>query len=138
VRIRTSVAAVTVAMLATGGGLLAMPAFASSATHTLTFTAKARAENTFSGSHSGAQFEKDYTAGKLIGYDIVTFQTQSSGFVALAVNGGFIYGHLHFSNGPTTTGRVTGGAGAFKGVKGTIVGKSINNKTTNVTVTYHR
>lgn len=96
------------------------------------------ASNGFPGTLAGAEFDKDYTAGKLIGYDIIDFGAGNTGWVALAINGGMLYGSLQLTN-SGANGKVVGGSGAYKGVTGgTIVAKGVNAKTTKVTLTYHR
>ena len=53
-------------------------------------------------------------------------------------SGGFLYGTLKLSQGPVIHGTVTGGTDAFKGVTGTITGRSLNKNGTRtaITITY--
>jgi len=142
-KIRTSIAAAGAAAVLAGAGAVMLPAVASahSTTHTLKFTAVTTAQTKFSQTSFG-QAEKDVNgAGKVIGYDVINvkFNPQTNtatGRVALSTNGGILYGTLKLSNGPVTTGTVTGGTGTFKGATGTIAGKSLSKTRTAVTVTY--
>jgi len=142
-KIRTSIAAAGAAAVLAGAGAVMLPAVASahSTTHTLKFTAVTTGQTKFSQTSFG-QAEKDVnSAGKVIGYDVINvkFNPQTNtatGGVALSTNGGILYGTLKLSNGPATTGTVTGGTGTFKGATGTISGKSLSKTRTAVTVTY--
>jgi hypothetical protein len=135
---RTSVAAMgAAAALATGGFLLALPASASSATHTLKFTADTKSQHNL-GKSGGVSFDHDLSAGgKVIGYDVVTFVSQSGGDVAVGLNGGMIYAHLEFSSSGAVTGKVTGGVGKYAHAAGSVKGVAISKNKTKVTVTYH-
>ncbi len=142
---RTPIAAIGAAtLIGTGAFLLPAVASPSSSTHTLTFTAVTLHSANFSKT-DGGQIEKDVVKGKIVGFDEINFRLNpktktASGGVTLDTIGGFLYGTLNFtSNGPVTHGKVTGGTGKFKGVTGTIVGKSLNKAGTRtaVTITYH-
>lgn len=132
-----------VAVPAAAAGVL-VPALASASaaagSHTLTFTAvKLKAANL--SKTAFAQTERDVKNGKTIGFDVIrgSFNpatNSASGNAAVALAGGDIYGTLKLSNGPTTTGRVTGGTGKYKGITGTITGTSSGNST-KVTIKYH-
>ena len=143
-KIRTSIAAAGAAAVLAGAGAVMLPAMASahSTTHTLKFTAVMMTPQTFFTQTSAGQADKDVnSAGKVIGYDVINvkFNPQTNtatGGVALSTNGGILYGTLKLSNGPATTGTVTGGTGTFKGATGTISGKSLSKTRTAVTVTY--
>jgi hypothetical protein len=132
-KIRKSVAlAGSAAALAAMTGLAAVPAFASGATvtHTLHFTAHKVAANSF------GEVDKDTHAGKVIGYDALSYVASNRADVALSLHGGFLYGHFTISSSGALSGKVTGGAGAYKGDTGTIKGQGMANSAT-VTVTYH-
>lgn len=121
----------------TGGCLLSLPASASGASHTLKFTAKNKANHSF-GKHGGGAFDKDVNAAhKVIGFDVTTFTGSRAADVALALQGGFIYGTLAFDKAGGLTGDVTGGTGPYAHAKGTIAGQQTGKNTTQVTVTYH-
>jgi hypothetical protein len=137
--VRTSItAAGTVAALATGGCLLALPASAGSATHTIHFKALTKSQAGL-GKHGGVSFDHDVTPGKgLIGYDVVSFVGKSSGDVAVGLKGGLLLAHLKFTKNGALSGSVTGGTGAYAHAKGTVSGQAISKKKTAVTVTYHR
>jgi len=86
------------------------------------------------------QDEKDLRNGKVIGFDVVRFQSTSNstaaGRVAFAGKGGFLFGKLSINfNSPTFHGTVTGGTGAYKGATGTISGKELNSAGTRTAVT---
>lgn len=137
------------ASIAVGVGAFLIPAAgnstAATTTHTIKFTAVAQKQANLSKT-SFAQDEVDRNkAGKIIGFDVIygSFNPKTNtatGRVALSTQGGILYGSLHFTNGPVTTGRVTGGTGKFRGVTGTIYGKSINKAGTRtaVVITYHK
>jgi hypothetical protein len=57
VRMRTSMAAATVAALMGGGLVVALPASGGPVTHTLHFTTEEQARNAFAGPPAGAEFE---------------------------------------------------------------------------------
>ena len=131
------------AAAAVGAGAFALPALASgtSATHTLHFTAVSLKDANFSKNQFG-QAEKDVRNGKIIGFDVVYGRfhpatNSARGRVAVSTRGGLLYGKLKFSNGPITTGTVTGGTGRFAGATGTIYGKSLNKSGTRTAVTVH-
>jgi hypothetical protein len=135
---RTSVAAVTMAAaLATGGCLLALPASASSASHTLKFTVVTKSQTSL-GKHGGVSYDKDINAAnKVIGNDLVTFEGTNAGDVALGLNGGFIYAHLVFAKSGSLTGKITGGSGKYAGAGGSVAGSATSKTKTQVTLTYH-
>jgi hypothetical protein len=136
---RTSIATVgAAAALVAGGGLLALPASASGASHTLHFTAVTKSQASF-GATGGASFDHDVNAAnKVIGYDVVSFGAGSSGNVALAIKGGFIYAHLVFAKSGSVTGKVTGGTEKYAHATGTVTGQPVSKSKTKVTVTYKR
>jgi hypothetical protein len=134
---RTSLAAVGVAtVLAGGGALLALPAAASSATHTLTFIVHSQSQANF-GKNGGATFDHDVNAkGTIIGYDVVSFGHGDHGNVAVALQHGFVYASLVFGKNGSITGKLAGGTGAWTGVTGTVKGTQVSKKKTDVTITY--
>jgi hypothetical protein len=108
-------------------------------THTLRFTSVQRGSAPLSKSVR-AQTDKDLSpSGKLIGYDLLRFAGRSSGGVALAISGGFMYGTLHFTSSPVVHGHVTGGTGAYRGARGTVTARVLNQSgsRTAVTIKYH-
>ena len=127
-----------------GAGAVVLPALGStdSTTHTLRFTAIAQKSANFSKTSFGQDEIDRNKDGKIIGFDVIygTFDPMTNtakGRVALSTRGGLLYGSLKFSDGPITTGRVTGGTGRFKGVTGTIYGKSLNKAGTRTAVVIH-
>jgi len=143
-KVRRSIAAAGAAVvLGTAGALLPAVASASSATHTLKFTA-VQVKSVMFTKTTGANQETDVNAGKTVGFDVIYFAATSatSGAVNITVDtsGGFLYGTATVSikTGAITNGKVTGGTGAFKGATGTITAKSLNTSGTKhaVTITY--
>jgi hypothetical protein len=123
-----SLAAGTVAITGTGAAIAAT----SSHDHTLSFTSKQTSATT----HFGAHFvnaDKDIKGGHVIGDDVlsakVTFTKKVhsiTGSIAIALKGGEIYAKI--TGNPDTNnlaGKLTGGAGKYKGISGTISGKPI-------------
>jgi hypothetical protein len=145
-RFRTSIAATggVAALGLTGAFLLPAAASAHTATHTLRFTAVQQATTSFSRT-TGAVADKDVNkAGKVIGFDVLTFSfNQKTKTVSIGatvdVKGGFLYGVLHQGKGPVSRGKVTGGTGSFRHATGTITARNLNNAGTRtaVTITYH-
>lgn len=136
-----SVLAAGVAVPALAAAVL-VPALASASTtsHTIKFTAVKLKQANVSKT-AFAESEKDVKNGKIIGFDVIrgSFNPtthSASGNAAVALKGGDIYATLRFSNGPTTTGQVTGGTGKYKGITGTITGQSHAHGRTSVTITY--
>jgi len=137
------------ATIAVGAGTFLIPAAGQSTaavtTHTMKFTAVVQKQANLSKT-TFAQDEVDRNkAGRIIGFDVIngTFNpatNSASGHVALSTSGGILYGSLHFSSGPVTTGKVTGGTGKFRGATGTITGKNLNKAGTRtaVTVVWHK
>jgi hypothetical protein len=134
---RLTIAAVgTATALVAGGVVLALPASAGSASHTLRFTAVKQSQAHLSKQTSVAS-DHDMAGGKVIGYDVVTFAGRGTGDVAVGLNGGLLYGSLTFSKSGALTGKVTGGTGPYAGIAGTISGQTISNNKTKVVVSYH-
>ena len=137
---RSIVAAGAAAVLGTTGALLPAVASASSATHTLKFTAVQVKSIRFTNT-TGANQETDVNAGKTVGFDMIYFKATSatSGTVNITVDvsGGFLYGTATVTkSGAITNGKVTGGTGAFAGATGTIAAKTISSTKHAVTITY--
>lgn len=144
-KVRMSLAAVGVAALLSGTGAFLLPAGASahSTTHTLKFIAVTVKDVKFSKTARGASDKDVNSAGKIIGFDQLYFAfnpktNKVAGGVTLDTNGGFLYGTLHFTQGPVTHGTVTGGTGTFKAATGTITARNLNKSGTRtaVTITY--
>ena len=144
-KVRRSIVAAGAAVVlgGTGAALLPAVASASSATHTLAFTAVQVKSVSFTKT-TGANQETDVKAGKTVGFDMIYFAATSATSAAVNItvdiSGGFLYGTATVSNktGAVTNGKVTGGTGAFKGATGTIKAKALNKAGTRhaVTITY--
>jgi hypothetical protein len=123
-----SLAAGTVALTGAGAAIAAT----SSSEHTLSFTSEATGTTT----HFGRQFvntDKEVKGGHTIGDDVVSGTVHPkantiSGTVAVALKGGQIYARFtgNLMNGKLA-GKITGGAGKFKGIAGTITGTPVGN-----------
>jgi hypothetical protein len=100
-------------------------------------------------SHDAGRFgfvasDTDKRAGKVIGYDALsgTYNPKSGVVkldVGLALKGGLITVHISQKGDQlTATGRITGGSGVYKGIRGTVAtrSKSENSKKTFVTLRY--
>jgi hypothetical protein len=143
VKLRTSIAAVGAAALV-GSGAFVLPAFASphTATHTLKFISVSKSMVSFTKTSVGVQDTDVNKAGKVIGYDetygVAVSATSSAADVAIDIAGGILYGTYtyNFKTGKITSGKVTGGIGAFKGARGTFTATGISNTKTAVTITY--
>ncbi|MGH3202372.1 MAG: hypothetical protein ACRDOA_06040 [Streptosporangiaceae bacterium] len=146
-KLRASAAAIgTVLVLGTTGALAlrTVAASAHSATHTLKFVSVTN-KSIMLVKASGAQQDTDVNAtGKTVGFDMLYFPGASAatGTVSMTVDtiGGFLYGKLtvNFKTGAITSGKVTGGTGAFARATGTIKAKNLNAAgiRTAVTITY--
>ena len=141
-KVRRSIVAAGAAVVlgGTGAALLPAVASASSATHTLAFTAVQVKSVSFTRT-TGANQETDVKAGKTVGFDMIYFAATSATSAAVNItvdiSGGFLYGTATVSNktGAVTNGKVTGGTGAFKGATGTIKAKALNKAGTRHAVT---
>jgi hypothetical protein len=142
-KLRTSLAAAGVAA-ALGTGALVLPAVASasSATHTLKFTAVTNKSIMFDKTSGGSQETDVNAAGKTIGFDVLYFAavspTTANINVTFDTTGGFLYGTATVSikTNKVTNGKVTGGTGAFAGATGTITAKSVSKNHEAITITY--
>jgi hypothetical protein len=135
-----SLAAGTVAIAGAGAAV----ATTSSSRHTLSFTSKGTGKTT----HFGRQYvntDKEIKGGHTIGDDVVSGivnpKAQTiSGTVAIALKGGQIYARFtgNFANG-TLTGKITGGAGTYQGIAGTIKGTAVGSSGNDehLVVAYH-
>jgi hypothetical protein len=141
-KLRTSLAAAGVAA-ALGTGALVLPAVASasSATHTLKFTAVTIKSIMFTKTSGGSQETDVNAAGKTIGFDVLYFAAVSATTANINVTfdttGGLLYGTANVTkSGAVSNGKVTGGTGAFAGATGTIKAKSAGKNHEAITITY--
>lgn len=113
----------------------------SAARHTLKFTTTQIADHT-SGFHDVAA-DVDKQGGKIVGYDVsacnINVQTHRGRCdVDIARSAGTMRGRITINlDTGAATGVVTGGTRAYRGVVGTISGKSATESTTAVTIRYH-
>jgi hypothetical protein len=144
-KVRTLIAGMSAAAVVASGGLLFTTSAnaQSAAPRSLKFesveiNAVEYATNTFAGS------DDDYNAaGTLIGFDVLHFTTNPvSGKVRIAaavvMDGGIIDGALTSASSTAliTTGKVTGGTGAFRGATGTITVTAESATTSEVVVVF--
>jgi len=141
-KLRTSLAAAGVAA-ALGTGALVLPAVASasSATHTLNFTAVTNKSIMFTKASGGSQETDVNAAGKTVGFDVLYFAASSATTgninVTFDTTGGLLYGTANVTkSGAVSNGKVTGGTGAFAGATGTIKAKSAGENHEAITITY--
>lgn len=139
------IASCTAALAVAGGvtaGTVAAAATPTAATvHTIRFISRQTASHRLN-PHTALAAGTDRRAGKIVGYDVLHEHfTQTSGQIngAVALAGGVLYFRLPLSNSPVLTGKITGGSNSFRGVRGTITGKNLNQAgtRTRVTITYH-
>lgn len=134
-----------VVALVAGGAVTGMVELGSAApasgTHTLRFTTVQIGDH-ISGDYDIAA-NKDVQNGKVAGYDVtdclVNFHTHVANCeITLARPEGMMRGTvtLNLDSG-TGTGVITGGTRAYRGVTGTIAAKSLSQRKTAVTLTYH-
>jgi hypothetical protein len=136
-----AVSAMTGALAVTGVGVGV--ASSSARTHTLKVKSTEVSEKFLPGGHF-VDADKDTSNGKYIGTDAVsglyvkTTKT-TTGEVAFALSGGIMYASFTV-NAETgvLTGKLTGGAGKYHGISGTIKGIPAGKKSTRVTVTYRQ
>jgi len=142
-KLRASLTAAGVAaLLGTGALVLPAVASASSATHTLKFTAVTN-KSIMLTKATGASEETDVNAaGKAIGFDVLYFaavsQTTGNVNVTFDTTGGMLYGTatIGLKTNKVTNGKVTGGTGAFAGATGKITAKSAGKNREAITITY--
>jgi hypothetical protein len=145
-KVRKSIVAAGAAVVlgGTGAALLPAVASASSATHTLAFTAVQVKSVGFTRTTGANQETNVNSAGKTVGFDMIyftaTWATTGAINVTVDTSGGFLYGTgtINFKTGVFSNGKVTGGTGSFKGATGTIKAKDLNKAGTRtaVTITY--
>jgi hypothetical protein len=140
--IAATLTAGTVAIVGAGAAIATTSA---SSTHTLKLISKTTSMTQFGPSFVSA--DKDFKGGRVVGADVlsgkVTFTKKVhsiTGSIAIALKGGELY--ATFTGNPDTnslTGKLTGGAGKFKGVSGTISGKAVKGSSTEdqLVVKYH-
>jgi hypothetical protein len=119
--------ALAAAMATAGAGAGVSSAVSGSSTHTVKFVSKQSFNKNFP-HHRFTGTDKDIAHGKVIGTDVVTGQVHRArnrvtGFVSFAWPGGVIHStfSINYTNG-ALTGHITGGAGKYAGVTGTIKG----------------
>jgi hypothetical protein len=122
-----------------------LPASASvhATTHTLKFTAVSTNSVVFSKKSDGFLDTDVNKAGKKIGFDQVIIVAKltgsSAGNITFDIKAGMLYGTFaeNSRTGKLTSGKVTGGTGAFKHARGTFKAKVIGTTKTAVTLAYH-
>jgi hypothetical protein len=139
---RAAIASAAGALVVAGVGGASMTSASGAATvHTLKFNSIEIASHGL-GKTSFASADVDKRKGKVIGYDSVTgkfnVHTHVANLsVALALKGGVINVSGSSAESGAFVGKVTGGSGKYKGIKGTVTGDQVNNKTTAVVIKYH-
>ena len=115
---------------------------AKATTHTLKLAAHQTANHNFPpNKFAGAETDRSPATGKVLGYDTITGSFNLTTHVitinaAVALKGGLITAHLT-GKGQTFDGVITGGAGKYKTIKGTVHAQSRNgSKVTHITFTY--
>ena len=129
--------------LGTTAALTAGPgADAAQGTKTLTFTSVEKSE-TNPGKYSFVDHDILKKGGKTIGFDLADgIYDPKTGTVdldvALGLDGGVILVHLANYGDDGGTGRITGGTGRYRGIKGSVVAKNLtkSGSKTKVTLTY--
>jgi len=107
-----------------------------STTHTLKLTARAVASHRV-GTRGLVVFDKDYSGGRLVAFDVVDVVSANSADVSFGLFRGFLYGTVTINHATgKLSGQVTGGSGAYQGDTGTITGRALRNGAI-LTVTYH-
>jgi hypothetical protein len=107
-----------------------------SATHTLHLTSRAVASHRV-GTRGLVVFDKDYSGGRLVAFDVVDVVSSNSADVSFGLFRGFLYGTVTINHATgKLSGQVTGGSGAYQGDTGTITGRALRHGAI-LTVTYH-
>jgi hypothetical protein len=107
-----------------------------SAAHTLKLTSRAVASHRV-GPRGLVVFDKDYSGGRLVAFDVVDVVSSNSADVSFGLFGGFLYGAVTINHATgQLSGQVTGGSGAYQGDTGTITGRALRNGAI-LTITYH-
>jgi hypothetical protein len=144
-RLTLAAIATTVALGGTCAFLVpAASASTAAKSHTIRFASVEEAVHNYSQTINSQQDKDVNGSGKVIGYDMLysvfnpKAETGKLTFTAV-LNGGFVYGVANASSNPVSHGTITGGTGAFKGAKGTLLAKNLNKAGTKtaVTITYH-
>lgn len=143
-KLRASLAAAGAAVVLGTTGALVLPAVASAhgTTHTLKFVSVQKDTVGFTRATGGFQGTEFNVAGKKVGFDMLYFAATSPSTVAVNftvdTKGGFLYCTFTFNprTGVVTSGKVTGGTGAFAGATGTIKVKTISRTRHAITITY--
>ena len=135
------ISAITGALAVTGVGVSL--ASSSVKTHTVKLTSTQVSEKFLPGDHF-VDADKDLSSGKYVGTDSVSGQYNAKtekvkGEAAFALSGGMIYANVEISDKTAVlAGKLTGGAGKFKGISGTVTGTVVSEKVTDVTIAYSR
>jgi len=107
-----------------------------STTHTLHLTSHIVASHRV-GTRGLVVFDKDYSGGRLVAFDVVDVVSANSADVSFGLFRGFLYGTVTINHATgKLSGQVTGGSGAYQGDTGTITGRAVRNGAI-LTVTYH-
>jgi hypothetical protein len=122
------------------GGAALSPASGAARAHTLRFDAIMTAGHNTSRT-TFVSTDVDKHNGKIIGYDAVSgrFNTHThvvSLFVALSLKGGQLFVRGSETENGHFTGKVTGGAGAYQGARGTVTGHQVTDNKTAIVVKY--
>jgi hypothetical protein len=144
---RIAIAAIATSAALGGACAFLVPAASASTaakSHTITFTSVEEAVHNYSQTSNSQQDKDANGSGKVIGYDmlytVLNPKTETAKLTFTAVlSGGFVYGVASASSNPVSHGTITGGTGAFRGAKGTLLAKNLNKAGTRtaVTITYH-
>jgi len=135
------VALVTVAGL-TSASVSSSTAAPDRTTHTKRFVLKEIASHDLGkNAFAGADRVRARASHKVVGFDSYTgrFHPKSGTvtiWVGIALSGGVIDGRVLFTDENSFTGRIVGGSGKYKGVRGTIRGRSADHGRTFVTLRY--
>jgi len=106
------------------------------ATHTLKLNSRAVASHQV-GPRGLVVFDKDYSGGRLVAFDVVDVVSSNSADISFGLFGGFLYGTVTINHATgKLSGQVTGGSSAYQGDTGTITGRALRNGAI-LTVTYH-
>lgn len=106
------------------------------ATHTLHLTSHIVASHRV-GTQGLVLFDKDYSGGRLVAFDVVDVVSANTADVSFGLFGGFLYGTVTINHATgKLAGQVTGGSGAYQGDTGTITGRAVRYGAI-FTLTYH-
>jgi hypothetical protein len=145
VKSRTILTAVAATAAAAGLALTPLAASAHVAApavkkHVYSFLSLTKGQVGFTKTTGGEQDTDVNAKGKVIGYDelYLSFNPKANTgifYITVVASGGFLYASAAAGSGPVNKGTITGGTGAFKGAKGTIVAKNLNAAGTKTAVT---